>query len=204
VPAAGTAGATGTGTGTGTLEPEHVVAPPTSAELARKREEWAEHERMQQQQEQNLEEWRRSRAPAATAPVPKVGAAAAVPDTGRQAARTAMRSWYAAYSARASAVTLALSRYGLAAAEQPPDEPRLAAACRELSRSTVALQADPRALAAPSENASRALATAYAELQATAEACLGGQPDLQAAHFAAAHRALTEAAAALRPFGLAP
>jgi hypothetical protein len=160
---------------------------------------------MQQQQEQNLQEWRRSRAPAATAPVPKVGAAATDPDTGgRHAAQTAMRSWYAAYSARASAVTLALSRYGLATAEQPADEPRLAAACRELSRSTVALQADPRALAVPSEDASRALATAYAELQATAEACLGGRPDLQAAHFAAAHRALTEAAAALRPFGLAP
>jgi hypothetical protein len=205
-PAAAASPADGTAslTGTGALEPEHDVAPPSSAELARKRAEWAEHERMQQQEEQNLQEWRRARAPAAAAPVPKVGAAAADPDTERQEARAAMRRWYAAYSTRSSAVTLALSRYGLATAEQPPDEPRLTAACRELSRAAAAILADPRALAVPGANVSRPLATAYTEIQATAEACLGGRPDLQAGHFAAAQRALTEAAAALRPFGLAP
>ena len=42
------------------------------------------------------------------------------------------------------------------------------------------------------------------ELEATAASCLAARADEQAAHLAAARRAMSEAAAALRPYHMAP
>ncbi|HVR08071.1 MAG TPA: hypothetical protein VMW75_08490 [Thermoanaerobaculia bacterium] len=175
----------------------------TETELQRKRAEWQEHERMAEQSQAELQAWRRSRAPASEQAVPRVGAAKPVSDAASELPR-AMHAWHRRYTQRATAVSLALSQFGMAARENPPDMPRKLAACRDLRAASQALLADPEALAAPLATVSGPLGTAYAEIQAAAAACLAYRGDEQAAHLAAARQAMSEAGAALRPFQLAP
>ncbi len=194
-----------------------IVQPPPGAaakpavtiseeELRRKRAEWQEHERMAEQSQAELQAWRRSRAPAAQQGVPRVGAAPAAPQGGSAAddLPRAMRAWHRRYAQRSTAVSMALSQFGMAARENPPDRPRQQAACRDLRASSQALLADREALAAPLATVSDLLTTAYSEIQAAAVACLAYRTDEQAAHLAAARQAMSQAGAALRPFQLTP
>jgi hypothetical protein len=174
----------------------HDVAPLPDAELRRKRAEWEEHLRMTEQTQAGLQAWRRSRQAPAEQAVPHVTAA---PSRGTDEAATAMHAWYRGYRERSSAVSLALTQLGMA-----PDPRRLLAACRDLRATSEALLGDPQALAAPLATVSGPLTTAYNEILAAATSCLASRADEQAAHLAAAHRAMSEAAASLRPFHLAP
>jgi hypothetical protein len=175
----------------------------TEAELKRKRAEWDEHERMSEQSQSELQAWRRSRAAPAEQGVPRVGVAQPGTSAADEQVR-AMRAWHRHYSQRSAAVSLALSQFGMVARENPPDMPRLLAACRGLRATTQVLLSDPQALAAPLATVAGPLTTAYTEIQATAVACLANRADDQAAHLAAARRAMSEAGAALRPFRLTP
>jgi hypothetical protein len=188
----------------GTLPPPHQVAPPSVDELERKRAEWQEQQRMQEQARSELQAWQRSRRPAENGPaVPHVGAARRG-ETASDRLAIDMRSWYGHYSARAAAVSLALSQYGMASAANASDQPRLLASCRDLRAASTALLADANAMQAPLEDVSASLVTAYTEIKATADACLAYRQEEQAAHFAAAHRAMARAGAALRPYHMVP
>jgi hypothetical protein len=176
----------------------HPVAPPTDDELRRKRAEWEEHLRMTEQAQAELQAWRRSRQQPAQRAVPRLEAASR-PPSGADDPAPAMRAWYGSYRARASAVSLALSRLGMA-----PDAQRLLVACRDLRATSGELLADPQALAAPLDTVSGPLTTAYNEILAAATSCLASRADEQAAHLAAAHQAMSQAAAALRPFHMTP
>jgi len=177
------------------------VAPSSDAEMRRKRAEWEEHLRMTEQAQTELQEWRRSRRSTEQA-MPRVGVAQ--PQRAAVEPADAMRAWYRSYTARSTAMSLALSQFGLASGASPPDPPRLLAACRDLRGAARALLADPQALAAPLDSVSAPLTTAYTELEATAASCLAARAEEQAAHLAAARRAMSEAAAALRPYHMAP
>jgi hypothetical protein len=188
----------------GTLPLPHKVAPPSVDELARKRAEWQEQQRMQEQARSELEAWQRSRRPTDGAPaVPHVGAVRRN-ETESDRLASAMRAWYGGYSARAAAVSLALSQYGMASTANASDQSRLLAACRDLRAASTALLADANALQAPLEDVSTSLRSAYAEIKATADSCLTYRQEEQAAHFAAARRAMAQAGAALRPYGMVP
>jgi hypothetical protein len=185
--------------------PPRQVTQLTSEELERKRAEWQEHLRMTEQVEVETRARERSRGTSTPHPVPHVGAepsrpAAVQPDP----AASALRAWYRRYSTRSAGVSIALSQFGLSLAANPPDATRLRSACRSLHETSAAMLSDRQALAAPLEAVTRALSTAYGELNATADACLEGRPEEQAPHLAAARRAMAEAGAALRPFHLAP
>ncbi|HYL05092.1 MAG TPA: hypothetical protein VE075_03580 [Thermoanaerobaculia bacterium] len=175
----------------------------SEAELRRKRAEWEEHERMAEQSQAELQAWRRSRAPAGEQAVPRVGAAKPVSDPASELLH-AMQSWHRRYTQRSTAVSLALSQFGMAARENPPDMPRKLAACRDLRAASQALLGDPPALAAPLATVSGPLTTAYTEIQAAAVACLAYRADEQASHLAAARQAMAQAGAALRQFQLTP
>jgi hypothetical protein len=175
----------------------------SEAELRRKRAEWEEHERMAEQSQADLQAWRRSRAPGGEAAVPHVGAAQPGNDAANELPR-AMRAWHRRYIQRATAVSLALSQFGMAARENPPDMPRQLAACRDLRAASQTLLADQPALAAPLATVSGPLTLAYNEIQAAAVACLANRADEQKEHLAAARRAMAEAGDALRPFQLTP
>jgi hypothetical protein len=201
----------------------------TETEVQRKKAEWDEHVRMNEQSQADLQAWRRSRVPTEQ-PLPRVGAAQAGPRVGGAQAgprvgaaqadpranagqggtsaeeqlSLALRAWHRRYSQRSTAVSLALSQYAMAARESPPDMPRLLAACRSLRAASQGLLADPQALSAPLATVSGPLTTAYREIEATAFACLAARSDEQATHLASARRAMAEAGEALRPFRLAP
>jgi hypothetical protein len=188
-------------------QPAPPSVPPVSAdELRRKRAEWREQQRMNEQAEADVQAWRRSRRSGESgAPIPRVSEAQAQPAGGtEQATASAMDAWYDAYKARAAAVSLALSQVGKAAGAIPPDQPRLLAACSDLGATSRALLADSRALAAPLESVALPLAAAYGEIKAMADACLALRREEQAAHFAAARRSMAAAATALLPYHLAP
>jgi hypothetical protein len=188
------------------LPPPHYVAAPAEDELRRKRAEWEELQRMQEQARSNVEAWQRSRRSTDGAPaVPRVGDAQRTEnqvETGRM--QDAMRAWYRRYSGRSAAVTLALSQYGMAASALPLNPSLLRDACGKLLAASTALLDDPQALPAPLGNASAALSTAYAEIRATAKACLLYRDEDRAAHLAAALRAMAAAGTALRPYGMTP
>jgi hypothetical protein len=188
------------------LPPPHYVAAPSEDELRRKRAEWQELQRMQEQARSNVEAWQRSRRSTDGGPaVPHVGDAQRTEtqiETGRM--QDAMRAWYRRYSGRSAAVTLALSQYGMASSAQPLNPSRLRDACGKLLAASTALLDDPRALTAPLDNVSAALATAYAEIKATAQACLAYREEDRATHLAAALRAMAAAGTALRPYGMTP
>jgi hypothetical protein len=189
------------------MAPSAAAAKPavtfTEAELRRKRAEWEEHERMKDQSQAELQAWRRARPANAEPAVPHVGAAPTQSNPADELP-LAMRAWHRHYTQRSTAVSLALSQFGMAARENPPDMPRQLAACKDLRAASQALLADPQALAAPLATVSGPLTTAYTEIQAAALACLAYRADEQAAHLAAARRAMSEAGAALRPFQLTP
>ncbi len=187
----------------GALPDPHKVAPPSADELERKRAEWREQQRMQEQTRAEMQAWQRSRRPESAGVVPHVGA---VPRTETASDRLTldMRAWYGRYSARAAAVSLALSQYGMAAGASAPDGQRLQIACRDLRAASAALLADSNALQAPLEEVSAPLLTAYTEIKATAESCLAYRREDQAAHFAAARQAMAQAGAALRPYHMTP
>ncbi len=183
-----------------------AVAPSADDELRRKRAEWQELQRMQEQARAKVEAWERSRqATSAARAVPRVGDAP-VSETQAAAERTAsaLRAWYRHYSGRSAAVTLALSQYGTASSAQPLNPTLLRDACGKLLAAATALLDDPRALPAPLHDVSAALSTAYAEIRETAQACLAYRDQDRAAHLAAALRAMAEAGAALRPYGMTP
>ncbi|HYL05606.1 MAG TPA: hypothetical protein VE075_06180 [Thermoanaerobaculia bacterium] len=159
---------------------------------------------MQEQARSELQAWQRSRRPADSAPaVPHVGAVQRS-ETESDRLAGAMRAWYGRYSARAAAVSLALSQYGMASAANASDRSRLLAACRDLRAASAALLADANAMQAPLEDVSASLLTAYTEIKATADSCLAYRQEEQAGHFAAAHRAMAQAGAALRPYRMVP
>lgn len=191
---------------TSDLPPPRQVAPPTVDELQRKRAEWQEQQRMQEQSQADLLAWRRSRRPAeAGSAAPRVGDAAPPRETDGDRVARAMRAWYGHYAARAAAVSLALSQYGMALTTVGAVDPsRLMASCRDLRTASTALLADPQALPAPLDSVSAPLATAYTEIKATADSCLAYRQEDQAAHFAAAHQAMAQAGAALRPYRMVP
>jgi hypothetical protein len=176
----------------------------SEAELRRKRAEWEENERMKDQSQAELQAWRRSRSADAEQAVPRVGAALRPQVSAADELARTMRVWHRYYAQRAAAVSLALSRFGMASREIPPDMMRQRAACKEMNAASQALLADPQALAAPLASVSGPLATAYGEIHAAALACLAERADEQAAHLSAARGAMSEAGAALRPFQLSP
>jgi hypothetical protein len=186
--------------------PPHAVAPIAEDELRRRRAEWQELQRMQEQARAKVEAWERSRHSADGGPaMPHVGDAqptASQSETGRM--QDAMRAWYRRYSGRSAAVTLALSQYGMASSAQPLNPSRLRDACGKLLAASTALLDDPQALRAPGDNVSASLSTAYAEIRATAQACLAYRDEDRAAHLAAALRAMAAAGTALRPYGMTP
>jgi len=185
--------------------PPHDVAATSADELRRKRAEWEELQRMQEQARSRVEAWQRARQSADEPPMPHVGDA---PENASQSdaaqMQSDMRAWYRRYSHRSAAVTLALSQYGTAASAEPRDPSRLRDACGKLLAASTALLDDPRALPAPLHSASAALSTAYAEIKATAQACLAYRDDDRAAHLAAALRAMAAAGTALRPYSMTP
>lgn len=188
------------------LPPPHAVAPTADDELQRKRAEWQELQRMQEQARAKVEAWERSRqSTSAGRVVPHVGDAP-VDEAQAEAERTAsaMRTWYRHYSGRSAAVTLALSQYGTASSAQPLNPSLLRDACGKLLAASTALLDDPRALPAPLHDVSAALSTAYAEIRETAQACLANRDEDRAAHLAAALRAMAAAGTALRPYGMTP
>jgi len=196
------------------LPAPHEVAPPSAEELQRKRAEWQELQRTQDQARSELEAWRRSRRlTESKRAVPRVGDGehSVIVDYGEsksagesERVAGAMRAWYRHYSARSAAVSKALSQYGIAAAANPPDPSLRRAACRELLVFSQALLGDPQALPAPLDNVSAPLSTAYTEIQAFASSCLASRQDEQAAHLEAAHRAMDLAGTALRPYRMTP
>lgn len=198
-PAAGTA-ATVTSSADPDMSQAHVVPPNSSEEMARKRAEWAEHERQVAQADADLQAWRRARK-AEGAAIPHIGVS---PQAERDAVAVELQGWYRHYSTRSAAVTLALSRFGLAAGAVPEDPRRLLAACTDLSEAAEGILADHTALAAPVASVASPLTTAYTEIRAAADACIRGRAEDRAAHLAAAHVAMGEAGAALRPYNLNP
>jgi hypothetical protein len=181
------------------------AAATSAEELRRKRAEWEELQRMQEQARSRVEAWQRARNSAAEPPMPHVGDAPESPSKSDAAQmQSDMRAWYRRYSHRSAAVTLALSQYGTAASAEPQDPSRLRDACGKLLAASTALLDDPRALPAPLRSASAALSTAYAEIKATAQACLAYRDDDRAAHLAAALRAMAAAGTALRPYSMTP
>ena len=188
----------------GSLPLPHAVAPPSVDELQRKRAEWQEQQRQAEQSQAEMEAWRRSRRPAESGPKVRVGTAAPTGPSESERVAAAMRDWYGRYSLHAAAVSLALSQYGMAANTSADDPRRRLAACRDLKAASKALLVDPRLLQAPLDSVAAPLATAYAELEATADSCLSYRDADLASHLGAARRAMTQAATALRPFNMAP
>jgi hypothetical protein len=56
----------------------------------------------------------------------------------------------------------------------------------------------------PIDTVAASLATAYAELEASADSCLAYREEDQSAHLAAARAAMAQAGAALRPYQMVP
>jgi hypothetical protein len=170
------------------------VAPPSAAELARKRAAWDE---FQQHRESPLT------APAAddagqrdpNAPLPQSPGTPA-------SLGLKMKAWYADYNLVSTAVKLALSRY--TQAHDSRDESSLRAACQELKSATERLLGDPAAFASPDAAVDQRLRAAYQDYQAGAASCIAGQAADRESWMAAAQQALKQAADALRPYQLAP
>jgi hypothetical protein len=183
----------------------------TAEQIESKRREWAEAQRLKEQQEAAqeaaLEALRHPRStPAGDAPLPKLGAAASPPihnlDAPDAPASAELRSWYRAYSIHAEAVKMAISRFNLVA--DGGDEQFLQPACKELQTSTQRLLADRAAFASPDVALNHVLERAYRRFATAANACV--LSDLAAAktQLAAGQQQLDQAAEILRPYRLLP
>ncbi|MCP4654842.1 MAG: hypothetical protein GY856_05415 [bacterium] len=113
-----------------------------------------------------------------------------------------MAAWHRLYSAKVLSVKQALARYYQL-------DPRLRGnrvihACQKLVQVTETLLADRAALSSPDPTVTHALKTAFTEFHHAAAACIAGEAEGRASHMAAGEKALGAAAAALRPYSLAP
>ncbi len=199
---------TGISTAGGAAGPDaapHPVTPNSPEEIERKRAEWAEHLRQTEQNDRDMENWRRTRTAGEAKPLPRVGAT--VRDSSELASENARRTvlaWHRGYWERSSAVRTALSRLGTAMKAAPADQEQTHQACSDLHDAIDNLTGDPQTLAAPQSDIARPLANAYSEMKAAANACLAGHSDEIARHIGSASQAMAQAGAALRPFNLRP
>ena len=176
-------------------DPNHPkVAPPTAAELARKKAAWEDflQHRENPLATPSLDEGA-PRAPRAPAPATPGMPADLDPR---------MKAWYADYNLVSTSVKLALSRYTRALAAH--DGGALLAACGELKSATRRLLGDPAAFASPDPAVNQSLTAAYQGFQAAADSCLAGNSVGREAFIASSQQYLQRAADALRAYKLAP
>lgn len=172
---------------------------------ARERREWEESQELQARQQAEHEaavnQWRereegntKSRSPVLVSAAPQSG-----PKLEQLQPR--MRTWYAAYAGKIGPVRAALASY-LEVRRGTNEE--IQPVCQDLLNATTALVDEPTALNAPDPAVNEALRRAYSELQQCAQACATGQNAEAVFRFSAYQSALRDAAAALRPYSVAP
>ncbi len=192
--------------------------PMSAAERERKEKAWAdylaEQKRIEQEKTERLaarqaavEERRKAQS---REPSPRVGLSptgeAKVEELRSSAVDQAlydnMAAWHRVYSAKVLSVKQALARYYQL--DPRLRDTRVVHACQKLIQVTEPLLADRAALSAPDPTVTQALRTAFTEFHHAAAACITGEDEQRASHMAAGEKALGEAAAALRPYGLVP
>jgi len=196
------------------LDEARAAARPAGSRIARMSPEQYEDERRQWAAQQDLQgrqqaehqtavhHWRARAADEPAAPLPKVGARSSPAKAeAPEALQQKMRTWHAAYAARAVPVRAALARYlGVRQRAGADVQP----ACRELLSATTEFLAAPSPLDAPDEAASQVLKQAYGELQELARACSVGLPAESTIRLARFERSIGNAAVALRPYAVKP
>ena len=115
---------------------------------------------------------------------------------------SALRAWYAGYAPRAQPVKAALAPVVAAYAGHATGDVR--SDCRRLVDAVSILLAKPAVLAAPIDEVSGALQTAYREIGDLGTACSSGHDTEARAHLARAERSLGAAARALSSWGYRP
>jgi len=179
----------------------------STEEYDRQRREWAAAQEFQTRQQAEhdaaVSRWRERAQGEKTARLGKVGAAADLLETGRspEQLQQTVQAWHATYTGKVAPVRAALASY-LSVRQGPDDEVR--PACQELLNATAALLADRAALEAPDLVAGRALKRAYGSLREGAQSCSTGYTAQATFQLSDYTKALREAEAALRPYGVAP
>jgi len=113
-----------------------------------------------------------------------------------------MIAWHRVYAAKVVPVKQALGRYY----QLDPQlrGPREIRACQKLVQVIETLMADRTALSSPDPEVTQALKTAFTQFHQAGAACINGQAEARASSMTAGEKALSTAAVALRPYGLAP
>jgi hypothetical protein len=187
-----------------TDNPMRSLAP---EQLRKQRKEWEATQELQQRQQADhdaaVTRWRQ-REEGKTPILAKVGIApelAAKESLSPEKRQQTMQTWYARYSGRVAPVHTALSTYK-GVLRGPQDQ--MLPVCRALMDATSALNADAAALDPPDMVAARALKKAYANLQASAQACLNALTAESAFRLADYEASLSQATAALQPYNVTP
>ncbi len=176
-------------------------------ELQRRRKEWesaqAAQQEQQAQQDAAVVPWRQredKKEPALEkiSVAPEVAAKMSLSPEKRA---QGIRSWYNGYLTKAGAVRTALVSY-MSLRRSSPE--KLDPVCRDLMTSTTAMVSDPAMFDLPDVAASRILKRAYVDLQECARACVAGQDAEAAFRLSAYEGEISQAAAALQPYGVTP
>jgi hypothetical protein len=187
--------------------PDNPMRSLTPDQLHQQRREWEATQELQQRQQADHEaavtRWRQREE--GKAPIlAKVGVApelAAKESLSPEKRQQTMQTWYARYSGKIAPVRTALATYK-GVLRGPQDQ--MLPVCRELMDATSALNADAAALDPPDIVASRALKKAYANLQASAQACLNALTAESAFRLADYEASFSQATAALQPYNVTP
>jgi hypothetical protein len=186
---------------------DNPMRPLAPEQLRKQRKEWEATQELQQRQQADhdaaVTRWRQ-REEGKTPILAKVGIApelAAKESLSPEKRQQTMQTWYARYSGRVAPVHTALSTYQ-GVLRGPQDQ--MLPVCRALMDATSALNADAAALDPPDMVAARALKKAYANLQASAQACLNALTAESAFRLADYEASLSQATAALQPYNVTP
>jgi hypothetical protein len=186
---------------------DNPMRPLAPEQLRKQRKEWEATQELQQRQQADhdaaVTRWRQ-REEGKTPILAKVGVApelAAKESLSPEKRQQTMQTWYARYSGRVAPVHTALSTYK-GVLRGPQDQ--MLPVCRALMDATSALNADAAALDPPDIVAARALKKAYANLQASAQACLNALTAESAFRLADYEASLSQATAALQPYNVTP
>ncbi len=179
---------------------------PPPEELRRQRKEWESTQAYQQEQQAQhdaaVARWRREdRKEPVTEKISVAPNVAARMSLSPEKRAQGVRSWYNGYLAKAGPVRTALVSY-MSLRRSSPD--KLDPVCRDLMSATTTVISDPAMFDLPDVAASRILRKAYGDLQECARACVAGQDAEAAFRLSAYEGEISQAAAALQPYGVTP
>jgi hypothetical protein len=176
-------------------------------ELRRQRKEWESTQDYQSQQQAQHDaavvRWRQ-REDKKEPPLGKIGVApevAARQNMSPEKRAQTMQAWYSHYSGKVGPVRAALASY--MSVRRGPFE-KIVPVCQELVTATSSLVSDPQALDLPDAVAAKTLKKAYDDLQECARACAAGLDAEAAFRLALYQGGLSQATAALQPYGMTP